>query len=234
VADTPADIPADAPARDTWSTQGYWEHYAAGWGVPDWPDDTLWRGWTQYPGHGPGPEYLGDPADVLDLGCGTALELVHYARRGISVTGIDLAPAHIDAARARCAGLPAEFHRADATAFLTGTKRRWDAVVSRFGAVWFHDPRRLLPLVRDRLGPGGLLAFSHAPALPGCHGPQGTYPGGLRGRPLAVRRWSYTPRRWTGLLRAAGFERVEAAVLPAPDPADLGTLLVRAWRPAAP
>ncbi|AXE24827.1 hypothetical protein C0216_16450 [Streptomyces globosus] len=137
-------------------------------------------------------------------------------------------------ARARCAGLPAEFHRADATAFLAGTERRRNAVVSRFGAVWFHDPRRLLPLVRDRLGPGGLLAFSHAPALPGCYGPQGTHSGGLRGRPLAVRRWSYTPRRWTGLLRAAGFERVDAAVLPAPDPAGLGTLMVRAWLPAAP
>ncbi|MET9959487.1 methyltransferase domain-containing protein [Streptomyces sp. NPDC006326] len=221
------------PTRDTGSTQGYWDHYATGWGVIDWPDDTRWRGWTQYEGHGPGPEHLGTPGSILELGCGSAIELAYYARRGIPVTGVDLAPAHIDAARARCSGLPADFHNTDITSFLSGTERCWDVALSRFGAVWFSNPRHLLPLILARLNPGGLLAFSHAPAVPGCYGPQGMYPGALRGRPIEVRRWSYTPRKWTSLLLAAGFERVEAAVLPAPNPADLGTLMVRAWAPAS-
>ncbi|MBT2477237.1 class I SAM-dependent methyltransferase [Streptomyces sp. ISL-94] len=196
-------------------------------------DDAEFRGWTQYEGHGPGLDLLGAPASVLELGCGDALELVLFARQGIPVTGLDLAPAHVDRARKRCAGLPARFFQQDATAFLTRTDEAFDAVSSRFGAVWFTNPRELLPLIRKRLTPKGILLFTHGPAVDGCYGPQGMYPGALRGRPIAVKRWSYTPQMYEEMLAEAGFGRVEAQVLEAPDPLDLGTLMVRAWVEAA-
>ncbi|MFJ4777352.1 class I SAM-dependent methyltransferase [Streptomyces sp. NPDC088762] len=210
----------------------YWDTYAEGWGAVEW-DDAAFRGWTQYEGHGPGLDFVGAPASVLELGCGDALELVLFARRGIPVVGLDLASAHLDRARQRCEGLPARFFRQDATGFLTRTDEVFDAVISRFGAVWFHDPRELLPLIRKRLTPAGVLLFTHAPAVDGCYGPQGIYPGALRGRPVAVKRWSYAPETYEEMLAEAGFGRVEARVLEAPDPLDLGTLLVRAWAQAA-
>ncbi|MER5929437.1 class I SAM-dependent methyltransferase [Streptomyces sp. NPDC002054] len=206
----------------------YWDTYAEGWGVVEW-DDTRFRGWTQYEEHGPGLEFLGAPEAVLELGCGDATELVLLARRGVRATGIDLAPAHLERARKRCAGLPVRFVRQDAIEFLTSSEETYDAVLSRFGAVWFNDPRTLLPLIRARLNPDGLLLFTHGPAVDGCYGPQGMYPGALRGRPVAVRRWCYTPGMYEEMLLEAGFGRVEAQVYPAPDPLDLGTLMVRAW-----
>ncbi|MFB6518713.1 class I SAM-dependent methyltransferase [Streptomyces sp. NPDC056401] len=206
--------------------QGYWDKYAEGWGVYPWPDDSKFRGWTQYEDHGPGLDIVGTPKSVLELGCGDAKELVHFARQGIPVTGIDLAPAHLEKARERCEGMDACFVQQDVTEFLATTKNTFDAVISRFGAVWFTNPRELLPLIRAVLNPGGTLLFTHGPAVEGCYGPQGMYPGALRGRPITVRRWSYTPEMWEEMLLDAGFGHVQAQVLPAPDPLDLGTLLV--------
>ncbi|MFE2289495.1 class I SAM-dependent methyltransferase [Streptomyces sp. NPDC059443] len=208
--------------------QSYWDDYAEGWGITEWPDDTRFRGWTQYEEHGPGLDLAGHPKSVLELGCGDAKELVHFARRGIPVTGIDLAPAHLERARERCEGMDARFEQRDVIEYLTSTTESFDAVISRFGAVWFNDPRILLPLIRSVLTPEGTLLFSHAPAVEGCYGPQGMYPGALRGRPITVRRWSYTPEMWQDMLIESGFGRVRAQVHPAPDPLDLGTLLVTA------
>ncbi|MFF7475051.1 hypothetical protein [Streptomyces sp. NPDC008092] len=41
-----------------------------------------------------------------------------------------------------------------------------------YGAVWFTDPARLLPAVRERLRAGGRLAFSQRPPVDGCYGCQ--------------------------------------------------------------
>ncbi|WP_330261566.1 class I SAM-dependent methyltransferase [Streptomyces sp. NBC_00539] len=207
----------------------YWDTYATGWGVNDWPDETKFRGWTQYAEHGPGPDFAGAPKTVLELGCGDATELAYFARQGAEATGIDLAGAHVERARERCEGLDARLFQQSAAEFLTHTTEGFDAVISRFGAVWFDDPRQLFPLIRRRMNPGGVLLFTHGPAVEGCYGPQGIYPGALRGRPIAVKRWSYTPRTYEDMLRQADFAAVEAQVYPAPDPEDLGTLMVRAW-----
>lgn len=45
------------------------------------------------------------PADVVDLGCGTGSLAVLAAAHGHRVTGIDLSPAMVEAARAKAAGL---------------------------------------------------------------------------------------------------------------------------------
>lgn len=50
--------------------------------------------------------------------------------------------------------------------FLQGAEEPFDAVYSVYAAVWFPDPARLLPAVRERLRPGGRLVFSQR-ARPG-------------------------------------------------------------------
>ncbi|MEU5434999.1 class I SAM-dependent methyltransferase [Streptomyces sp. NPDC020719] len=189
-------------------------------------------GWTQYEGHGPGEELLGQPQTALELGCGKGNELAYLARKGVEATGVDLSGVQCEAARARWADVPGlRFQQADACAFLEQAGARWDAVYSIWGAVWFLDPERLLPLVRARLTPGGVLVFSQAPPVEGCYGPQGMYGRGFRGESLPVQRWAYTPAMWERMLHAHGFDHVRARVLEAPDPAHVGTLLVEARGP---
>jgi SAM-dependent methyltransferase len=52
---------------------------------------------------------LGPGDRVLDLGCGPGLYAAALGRRGVVVTGVDVGPAAIREARARCAGLPCSF-----------------------------------------------------------------------------------------------------------------------------
>ncbi|WP_228995184.1 bifunctional 2-polyprenyl-6-hydroxyphenol methylase/3-demethylubiquinol 3-O-methyltransferase UbiG [Streptomyces sp. DH8] len=186
--------------------------------------------WTQYAGHGPGPELLGDPATVLEIGCGTGRALAFLAGRGVKATGIDLSPVMVKKVTARWAGTGANFVWGEVLERLAADETTYDAVYSIFGAVWFTDPVRLLPLVAERLRPGGVFAFSHPPAIPGAYGPQGMYKGGFAGRAMYTYRYSYTPRRWTGLLERAGFRDVDAQVLDAPETGHIGTLLVTARR----
>lgn len=42
---------------------------------------------------------------------------------------------------------------------------------------------------------------------------------------------AYTPENWAGVLRQHGFVDVDARVLEAPDPENVGTLIVRARAP---
>ncbi|MFJ3545500.1 class I SAM-dependent methyltransferase [Streptomyces rubiginosohelvolus] len=186
--------------------------------------------WTQYAGHGPGPEVLGDPGSVLELGCGTGRALALLAGRGIKATGIDLSPVMVKKVTERWAGTGADFVCGEVLETLAADTETYDAIYSIFGAVWFTDPERLLPLVAERLRPGGTFAFSHPPAIPGAYGPQGMYKGGFAGKAMYTYRYSYTPDGWTELLEAAGFRDVDARVLDAPTAGHIGTLLVTARR----
>lgn len=187
--------------------------------------------WTQYSAHGPGPELLGRPANVLELGFGTGRALGHLLGQGVKVTGVDLSPVAVEAVRGRWEADGARLVCAEVLDFLAEGSETYDAVYSIFGAVWFTDPARLFPLVRRRLVPGGVLAFSQPPAIPGAYGPQGMYKGGFAGPAMFTYRYSYTPRKWTSLLRNAGFTDIEVRVLDAPTPGHIGTLLGRAVAP---
>lgn len=184
--------------------------------------------WTQYAGHGPGPELLGSPRRVLEIGCGTGRALAYLARQGITARGVDLSPVMVKRISERWAETGAEFECSEVLEYLRGCPEMFDAVYSIFGAAWFTDPGKLLPLVRDRLTAGGVFAFSQPPAIPGAYGPQGMYKGGFAGRAMFSYRYSYTPQRWTSLLTRAGFAEVTANVLAAPTEGHIGTLLVRA------
>ncbi|MBG0818409.1 trans-aconitate 2-methyltransferase [Planomonospora sp. ID82291] len=211
----------------------YWDRYAAKTSDRT-PQDALEGafGWTQYPGHGPGAELLGDPVTALELGCGHGDAVAALTLNGVETTGLDLSAAHITSAYETWGHLPrARFQQADAMDYLADTSRHWEAIYSIWGAAWFTDPEQLLPAVHDRLTPGGRLVFSHAPAIPGSYGCQGTYGAGYAGPQVWIYRWAYEPETWTEILHRHGFRRVHARVEPAPEPDHVGTLLVEAVRP---
>ncbi|MFJ8842323.1 class I SAM-dependent DNA methyltransferase [Streptomyces cyaneofuscatus] len=187
--------------------------------------------WTQYAGHGPGPEVLGDPGSALEIGSGTGRALAYLAQRGVVTRGVDLSPVMVKKTTAKWAADGTQFVCAEVLEHLRGHEDTYDAVYSIFGAAWFTDPGRLFPLVRQRLSPGGVFAFSQPPAIPGAYGPQGMYKGGFAGKAMFTYRYSYRPAVWERLLTRAGFATAEAQVLDAPLPGHIGTLLVRAVAP---
>ncbi|MDH6626844.1 SAM-dependent methyltransferase [Streptomyces sp. LBL] len=184
--------------------------------------------WTQYAGHGPGAELLGDPRSVLEIGCGTGRALAYLAQRGITAQGVDLSPVMVKKTTEKWAGTGAALVCAEVLEYLSEHEDVYDAIYSIFGAAWFTDPLRLFPLVRRRLKPGGVFVFSHPPAIPGAYGPQGMYKGGFAGKAMFSYRYSYRPAVWERLLIRAGFARADAQVLDAPQSGHIGTLLVRA------
>lgn len=207
----------------------YWDRYARD--ITAEADLDAAFGWTQWEGHhGPGRELLGAPRSALELGCGRGVEVAALARAGVKAEGIDLSPVQVQQACEQWGQLGARFHHGDVLAFLRAAERRWEAIYSVWGAVWFTDPTVLLPLVRDRLEPGGRLVFSHAEPVPGSSGPQGMYGGGFRGRRVWLHQWAATPEEWSKLLETAGFDRAQVWVEPAPEPDHVGTLIGVAHR----
>ncbi|MGP4112157.1 class I SAM-dependent methyltransferase [Streptomyces sp. 4N509B] len=98
--------------------------------------------------------------DVLDVGCGTGSLTVLLAGAGHRVTGVDLAPGMVAAARAKiaAAGLSAAFVVGDAAAPPVGV-RRFDVVLSRHLLWTLPDPQAALRGWLARLRPGGRLVL---------------------------------------------------------------------------
>jgi SAM-dependent methyltransferase len=210
----------------------YWDHYAGGTAAET-PEDALKNafGWTQYDGHGPGDELLGEPFAALELGSGRGNAVAALATKGVEATGIDISPAQVADAEQRWGHLPnAHYVTGDVLEFLADADRQWDAIYSIWGALWFTDPRVLFPAMHDRLTPGGKLVFSHAPAVPGSYGMQGMYGNGFKGRQVWIYRWAYEPNTWAELLREYGYVDVNARIEPAPQATCVGTLIVEARR----
>ncbi|NTV37407.1 MAG: methyltransferase domain-containing protein, partial [Anaerolineaceae bacterium] len=100
----------------------------------------------------------GQPARILDVGCGTGSISVVMAGFGHQVVGIDLSPAMIALARAKAAtiGYPIEFHVMDASdpQFPIAS---FDAVVCRHLLWALPDPGMVLQHWVDLLKPHGRL-----------------------------------------------------------------------------
>ncbi|MBP2471177.1 SAM-dependent methyltransferase [Crossiella equi] len=176
-----------------------------------------WLNWTQYPDHGPDESILGDVAGkkVLDLGCGSGDNLAHLATLGAHCTGVDLAPSRIaDATATWSHARRIDFRTADAVDYLDTTVSRFDIAISIFGAVWFSNPAKLLPLIHRVLTPGGRLAFSHLPTI-ALHDPEQVVP-----------KWELPVAEWREHLRIAGFQLTRAKRVTAPRDGEVGTLLV--------
>ncbi|WP_327367623.1 class I SAM-dependent methyltransferase [Streptomyces sp. NBC_01217] len=214
----PHDIPSE---RELWNT-------FAKSAINDAPNAQPVFHWTQYKGHGPGPELLGSPESVLEIGCGTGRALAYLRQQGVKTRGVDLSPVAIEHNTRRWGPLGCNFVCAEVLGFLATDETTYDAVYSNFGAAWFTDPSRLFPLVAARLNPGGRFVFSQPPAIPGAYGPQGMYKGGFAGPKMFTYRYSYTPEVWARFLTRAGFQDAEVRVLDAPAPDHIETLIASA------
>jgi SAM-dependent methyltransferase len=178
-----------------------------------------WINWTQYPDHGPDESVLGDLAgrDVLELGSGSGANLAHLASLGARCVGVDIAPSRKVEAGRRWGGQDhLDFVTADAVDFFRSVSMRFDIVYSIFGAVWFTDPAILLPLVHDRMTPGGVFAFAQLPVTEPVTGAR------------VIRKWNHSAERWADVLSKYGFGEVEAEIVEPPAGERVGTLLVRA------
>ncbi|MET8292151.1 class I SAM-dependent methyltransferase [Streptomyces sp. NPDC005132] len=213
----------------------YWDKYKPHRGEGPQPRPAAERfDWTGVGNSGPGEEILGSPKTVLDLGPAEGENAAFLTRADAHVTAVDFSAFQVKRARAFWDGLPAlEFICAEACAFLDEDSRTWDAVYSTWGAVWFTDPEQLFPRIAKRLEPGGVFAFSHREPITGQYGAQQM--GGKwlerRDKELKVYRWQFSATQWADILKRHGFTDITAEVLPHPDPAQLGTLLVRACMP---
>ncbi len=109
--------------------------------------------------------WLATPGRLLDLGCGTGRHVVHFARRGFEVTGVDLSDHMLAVTRRKLAasGLAATLVRGDITRLDDLGLGLFDYAICMFstlGMVYGAANRlRLLQAVRRHLKPGGAFAF---------------------------------------------------------------------------
>jgi 2-polyprenyl-6-hydroxyphenyl methylase/3-demethylubiquinone-9 3-methyltransferase len=98
---------------------------------------------------------------ALDVGCGGGLLCEPLARLGASVTGIDLAPASIEAAvgHARAGGLPIDYRLAAAEE-LVAEARRFDLVCAMEVVEHVPDQDRFLQACAALVRPGGGLVLA--------------------------------------------------------------------------
>lgn len=128
--------------------------------------DLLTRLFAQY---GDGPV-----GSILDLGCGTGGHAITLAGRGLTVTGVDAAPAMLDIARGKVAalagsGAPIDFVAGDIR--MLRLNRLFDAAIMMFAVLGYQrtdgDVLSTLASVRRHLVPGGLFLFDfwYGPAV---------------------------------------------------------------------
>jgi SAM-dependent methyltransferase len=104
---------------------------------------------------------------VLDVGCGVGAATMAAARAvGLTgeVTGVDISPGVVELARTRSRA--ADLGHAAQISFVVGDVQtvevsdRFDAVMSQFGVMFFHDPVIAFSRLRRAMKPGGRLGFA--------------------------------------------------------------------------
>ncbi len=97
---------------------------------------------------------------VLEVGCGAGVDLARFAKGGARVTGVDLAPAAIDLARANFAqqGLDADLRVADGE-HLPFADASFDLVYAHGVVQYTANPQALVDECRRVLAPGGQAIF---------------------------------------------------------------------------
>jgi len=101
---------------------------------------------------------------LLDVACGTGVVAITAARRGATVTAIDLTPQLLERARenARLAEVEVDWHEGDVES-LPFEAGQFDAVLSQFGHIFAPRPEVAVAEMLRVLKPGGTLAFSTWP-----------------------------------------------------------------------
>ena len=99
---------------------------------------------------------------VLDVACGTGNLAIPAARRGARVTGLDIAPNLLVAARAAAeeAGVPARFDEGDAED-LPYAAGSFDIVLSMFGVMFAPHPDVAMSEMFRVAAPGGRIALAN-------------------------------------------------------------------------
>jgi SAM-dependent methyltransferase len=99
--------------------------------------------------------------EVLELACGTGLTMIHIAKYGIKVSGIDIAPEMLQYAQIKAEGLPVTFIEGDARTF--ELKKRFSMIYLTGNAFQAFlsdaDQISLLKTVYKHLKPNGVFAF---------------------------------------------------------------------------
>lgn len=102
---------------------------------------------------------LGPGRRVLDVGCGSGETTVELAATGAQVVGVDISRPMLEVARRRSASVAdVSFQEADAQTHAFEPES-FDAILSRFGVMFFADPDAAFANLRSALKPGGQLAF---------------------------------------------------------------------------
>jgi 2-polyprenyl-3-methyl-5-hydroxy-6-metoxy-1,4-benzoquinol methylase len=101
-------------------------------------------------------------ASLLDVACGSGQLALVAARRGVRVTGVDIAENSIRAARGRAEAeaLPAQFDEGDAEA-LPYPDASFDVVASLFGAMFAPRPNLVAHELVRVCRPGGTIAMAN-------------------------------------------------------------------------
>lgn len=105
---------------------------------------------------------------ALELGCGTGRYTIPMAKAGIAMTGLDIVPQMLEAAKSKAGGLAVEWVEADARNFHLGRQFR---LIFESGAMFCHlktraDFEALLACVREHLEPDGFFAVCSRFARP--------------------------------------------------------------------
>jgi ubiquinone/menaquinone biosynthesis C-methylase UbiE len=101
--------------------------------------------------------------DALELGCGAGWWSIALARSGARVVGLDFSAARLAQARERMRRAHVDFPLVRARAErIPYPDRRFDLVLSDYGATTFSDPYRTIPEVSRVLRRGGSFVFAHA------------------------------------------------------------------------
>lgn len=109
--------------------------------------------------------FPGEGGNVLDIGCGAGATTLAMARRlGASggCVGVDISAPLLAAARSQAAAMglaSATFVQADAQTHAF-TREAFDAVISRFGVMFFDDPEAAFSNIRSATRRGGKLTFA--------------------------------------------------------------------------
>ncbi|HSC19953.1 MAG TPA: methyltransferase domain-containing protein [Rhizomicrobium sp.] len=103
-----------------------------------------------------------DGESVLDIGCGggtTALLIRERVGPEGAVTGIDISVPNLSLARARAHAAMADVNFIEADAAIYDFQPVFDLAFSRFGVMFFDEPREALANIRDGLTKKGRLVF---------------------------------------------------------------------------
>lgn len=139
----------------------------------------------------------GEPADVLDLGCGTGLCGEMLRPRARRLVGVDLSTRML--ARARQRNVYDELVCDDVVSAMLARPGAADLVTAADLLIYMGDARPLLAAAHEALRPGGLLIFTIELLERGDY------------RLLPTRRYAHNPHHLRELAAAAGFAEVGMA-----------------------